>query len=356
MTTKDPHILRATRTAIASLKPVIAQNGGGRYAFFKADLHPDSPFETLSAKWKGIGAAINDTFFANFDFKKAQPPDTSPVFVPDHLKRHIGKENDAKRLRAYATKKRVDVATAGRTFGIQLACAIEHSINSALKSTHARGAHTVVVSAIADATREPPKVASTAGAGAGAGPKRHRFMAKSTYAQDEAHAVIKQLTRRGITPVAAELPLRSAETGLATAIDILGFNTETGDMYVIEVKRGFKGNTFHASSGNMTTPPDRPTCPVVHHKNSSFHRAHIQALVACHWIITEAAVAPTAVRGLVVRVSDGIVLLSETPTWMLEHRAEIMETFNHSVRSHLCIANTRIKTATKTKRPRHTKK
>lgn len=142
----------------------------------------------------------------------------------------------------------------------------------------------------------------------------------------EGDAILAGITGLGIIPIDHEVPLCSTMMGIGTQVDIVGWDTEREKLILIEVKRGYAG-TFSRSGGKVLGGP-RLGIP-----NTACNHAHLQNLVAKHWLINEASISSSSIDCAVVQFNDWTetVMLYNMPAVMNRHRVALMDYFNGTI-------------------------
>lgn len=279
----------AVQAALAAVEAQCAPFGRG----FGVVVPPAWPEQQINARWAGITTFMKAAFFPKHDLFKVR---VSAAAVPEYDR--VGaspRETAAKK--AYARRKRVSLATAGRRFGSEVHRALD-----------------VLVA-----------LSQRQGGGVGLRP---RSLPRD--AELKARQILNRLAAMNLQVLRTEMGIRSLVAGCATAVDIVAWSAGTQTVFLIEVKCGGYGGKFEAGMGAASGPV--PTFD-----DSCLSQAMMQAMLPAEWLVTEGGLPRGSVGIMVLRVKttppDNIHVIRYTPGSspalldMWKHRARIADHF-----------------------------
>ncbi len=239
--------------AIAAVQARPAPFGRG----FFVDVPPAWPEQQIRARWRGLTAFMGQAFFPDYDMHAVRVPRAD---VP-HYDRAASSTREVAAKRAYAARKGVSIATAGRRFGTEVHRALD-------------------VLAMGKRTKKPLPMD----------------------ARRKAEEVLARIRRMGLVVLQSEMAIRSLEAGCATSVDLVTWSPAKGVLCLIEVKCGTYGGKFEAGTTAPSTGSTGVTGPVTAFDDSPLSQAMLQAVLPASWLVAEGGLPPGSVCVRVIRV------------------------------------------------------
>lgn len=240
-----PHVA----AALTAVEARVAPYGRGFYV----DVPPGWPEAQINARWPGLTTSMNACFFPHYDMHKVKVSKKSRP----HYDTTASSRREVLAKKAYARRKGVSVAVAGRRFGTE----VHHALD-VLVGVRRRG----------DKPRDIP-----------------------IDAQRKAQEILKRIAAMRLVVLCSEMGIRSLVAGCATAVDLVAWSPATRRLFLIEVKCGTYGSKFEAGTGAASGP-----LPVF--DDSPLSQAMLQTVLPAQWLTSEGGLSPSDVGVMVLRV------------------------------------------------------